>query len=76
MVNNQQNTIGNTFMPLQQERHGQFPFCYTLSAPLDKLDKVQGLPCGETAAEAVHLRHGHEDNCGVQMQKSEFMKGS
>ena len=76
MVNNQQDTIRNTFMPLKHEQHDQFPFCYTLPAPLDKQDRVQCLPYGETAAEAVHLYHGHEDNCGAQMQKSEFLKGS
>ena len=76
MVNNQQHTIRNTFMPLKHEQHDQFPFCYTLPAPLNKRDRVQCVPCGETAVEAVHLRHGQQDEGGAQIQKSEFSNWS
>ena len=76
MVNNQQHTIRTTLLPFKTEPVVQFPPFCTLPAQLGKRDRVYFLPCQGTAVEAVNLRHGQDNDCGVQIQKSKFSKRS
>ncbi len=76
MVNNQQHTIRTTFLSFKIEPLVWFPLHCTHPAPLSKRDWVYYLPSDGTAIEAVNLRHGQDDDCGAQIENSQFSYGS